>query len=122
MEGKGIFVPPAKDVDWENGNDSAERETLEIYHELANHLALSRKLKERLQDEKIYADFIKKISKSFAENGVDTELGVSADEINQEIEKLTKVIERVDAAVIKLLREKNLEELILEKGKKAKDA
>lgn len=122
MEGKGVFIPPVKDIDFEKGKDSAEQETLEIYQELAGRLALSEKLRERLQGIKEYADFMKRISESFAKDGVDAELGIDAREIEQEIENLTKAIERVNSAAIKLLRDKNMEDLILERGNKVKNA
>ena len=122
MDGKGMFIPPAKDIDWEKGKDSAERDTLQIYQELASRLALAEKFRGYLQEEREYADFIKRISESFAKNGVDTDLGVDADEIKQKIEQLARAIERVDSSAIDLLREKNMEDLILERGDKAKDA
>jgi hypothetical protein len=122
MEGRGVFIPPAKDIDFKKGKDSAEQETLEIYQELAGHLALSEKLRERLQGIKEYANLMKKISEDFAKDGVDTELGIDADDIKQKIEQLSMAIERVNSSAIGLLRDKNMEDLILERGDKIKNA
>ena len=122
MEGKGIFVPPSGEIDIEKGKGSAEKDTLQIYKDVARLLEQSDRFIGLIGEEKRYAEFMKKISDSFVKHGVDTELGADAEEISKKIALLNQLIERASGDAMKILQSKGMSDLILEKGENFKNA